>query len=91
MNIWKFPIDVGENLIDLPGYCPEILSVIEQATGLVLYALVDPASTVNCSYAVWVCGTGWDSCPISAKFIGTVPMRNGLVWHVFAKEYAVKE
>lgn len=84
MTIWKFVID-GEGLIEIP--CTHrCLSVGEQEGRIVMWAIVDP-TTRPVPKQISVIGTGWQGWTmdgINAKrFIGTVQMSDGLVFHVF--------
>lgn len=62
-----------------------ILSVAEQAGALCMWALVEPEGRER-THCIRIFGTGGPVHRSEAelgRFIGTVPMSNGLVWHVF--------
>lgn len=86
-TIWKFVLRItDEQSIDMPeGGCP--MSVGEQNGNLVLWAEVD-ASRPTRAFPIRIVGTG---NPFSGEVIhiGTVPMSNGLVWHVYGPLHRV--
>ena len=88
--IYKYPLvsEVEQQQIHLRKGS-EILSVMEQRGDIVLYARVDPASSLpEQRVTVWIYTTGSALyCPGEARFLGTVSLRGGgLVYHVFVEE-----
>lgn len=86
MTIWKFKVDPICNTIDDFPITHRILSVGEQDGDIMLWALVDPNGPAK-TKQLTVLGTGWHGHFMDGimekRFIGTVQMQNGLVWHVF--------
>lgn len=85
-TIWKYNLGGGANIFDIPrGY--EVLSVIEQHGGIVLYCLVDPIEEkVATQFTLVGTGQGLDNSVLDMNFIGTVAVQDGYtVWHVFEK------
>lgn len=88
MRIWKFELSITDvQEVDIP-FPARVLSVGNQRDELVLWALVDPDDELM-TVKIRIVGTGnpfdfelFDDAR-QAKFIGTVLMGNGLVWHVF--------
>lgn len=82
MKVFKYPIDLREwNYIDMP-IGAKILSLQVQADVPCIWALVEP-DMEHQTRKFLVVGTGHEVDPGSSKFIGTVQMANGLVWHIF--------
>lgn len=84
MTIWKFIID-GDGIIEIP-HTHRVLSVGEQDGRIIAWALVD-ANAPTIRKSLHVVGTGWKGWYLDGimtkRFIGTVQMSDGLVWHVF--------
>lgn len=88
LTIWKHQLPAGDDLVDLmlPAD-PVILSVAEQNGALMMWAQVDDTRPRR-ARRIFMCSS---SSPLNvteavgrgARFVGTVPMRNGLVWHVY--------
>lgn len=80
--IYKYELDiVDDQHVEMPS-CAQLLHVAEQRGILTLWALVDTASKL-CKRKIRVIGTGNPIGSGPGVYIGTVPMANGLVWHVF--------
>ena len=70
--------------INLPGSNVNPISVIEQNKKLVMYFETDYDSDCSVPVTVYVIGTGHIRSDLAtAKYIGTVAMTNGFVWHVY--------
>ncbi len=82
MRIYKYPLVViDEQVVSMP-IGAEILSVADQRGTLCLWVSCDPENSVV-SRHIRIIGTGHDFEYGDLKIIGTVPMSNGFVWHVF--------
>jgi hypothetical protein len=85
-NIFKYELTGTAIDIKMPDHS-EILSVGLQGDKIMVWALVNNAlPLVTKSFQVF--GTGWDISNLVAeklKFIGTVQMSDGLVFHVFER------
>lgn len=88
LTIWKHQLPAGDDAVDLmlPAD-PVILSVAEQNGALMMWAQVDDTRASR-PRRIFMCGTGralsiTEAVGRGARFVGTVPMRNGLVWHVY--------
>jgi hypothetical protein len=82
-TIWKYELaPMGVTSLDMPAGSL-VLHVGEQLGVPVLWALVEPSREIE-RRTVRVYGTGH---PITAdglgRYVGTVQMASGLVWHVF--------
>ncbi len=88
MKIYKYRLDQNETSLQsiaMPADA-KVLHVGEQYRELYVWALVNEHST-NVNYKFFVLGTGEsiDHLEMNSKFVGSVQMSNGLVWHVFYK------
>ena len=84
-QIWKYTISPKESLAMPKG--AEVLTVQTQNGDICLWALVDPQNKLEERYFE-VYGTGHDiycDMGIERKYIGTVQLNNGLVFHVFER------
>lgn len=82
LRIFKYPLVItDEQTFEVPGRF-EPLSVHEQDGTLTMWAEVDPDVPPMLT-KVWIAGTGHPLPDQLAPFVGTVPMSDGLVWHVF--------
>ena len=84
---YKIPI-VDVSTVDLP-IGSQILSAVEQAETIVMYAIVNTEITDTQKVTIRIIGTGnpIEESMSEFKFIGTVNMHKGLfIWHVFVKE-----
>jgi hypothetical protein len=82
-EIWKFPLTVGAQTIDLPTHS-RLLSVAAQGDDPVLWAVVVP-SNAKTKRKIFVAMTG-QSCDheLRGPFLGTVLLGGGnFVLHVF--------
>jgi hypothetical protein len=92
--VWKFTVQVptatGRSFVDLPEDA-ELLSVGGQGDEMVVWALVDPTHTPEQGYQATgprrliVANTGMEipGFPEGARFLGTVKIPNGIIWHVW--------
>lgn len=87
ITIHKYTLDIkGFQQIEIPGY-QQCLSVKRQRHTLVLYALVDTNPALRAiTLPVRIVGTGNTAEVEDYRFVNTVMMPNGLVWHVFVEE-----
>ena len=93
-KICKYELEIAdEQKINIPAFS-RILSVQAQHDKLCLWAVVETEMPLS-EIEILIVGTGnecpegcWDNPPIyNNKFLGTVQMHNGLVWHVFTRSY----
>lgn len=87
MTIWKFNLtDKDDDFVISIPHTHRILSVGEQDGHIVMWALVDP-NAPTMKKQMTVVGTGWQGYVmdgiLSKRFVGTVQMPDGLVFHVF--------
>ena len=82
-QIWKFPLDVGANDLEMPSN-PKFLHVGEQNGTLMVWALISTQAQVK-TISIDVVGTGHPAPSESeGMHIGTVIVQNGaFVWHAF--------
>lgn len=89
MIIGKFPLEiVDEQTLEIKGY-NGFLSVIEQKEKLVVYAFTNTNSEIINTIQIRIVGTGHSisgELQFNYAFLGTVAMKNSLVWHIFYKE-----
>ena len=99
MRILKYELEIKDRqTIPIGNGQARPLSAAEQNGKLMLWCMVKedffPAD-YKCSVVVDIVGTGHfhdDKCQIyKSDFVGTVVMRNGFVWHVFAREELPKD
>lgn len=88
MMIYKYPLAQDPTqlqLVSMPANA-KLLHVGEQYGELYAWAMVQPDAT-KVDYKFFVLGTGVsiDHLEMNVKFLGTVQMSSGLVWHVFYK------
>ena len=86
-KVYKYPIIITDRQVLTIPRGAQFLSIIQQADSIVLYALVDPDAPGK-PYEVFVRGTGTpidDSYLRFCDFVGTIEMRDGLVWHIFVE------
>ena len=95
--VYKYVLPTGGKTV-ITGWFTEILTVQKQRNNIVLWA-ENSLSKYNEKYNTFfpreerdkialeidVIGTGWDYENKDQKYIGTVQMDNGLVWHVYVK------
>ncbi len=81
-TIWKFPIKVGENVVEMPVGA-EVLSVQAQHGEPQMWALVRPGNDTEKRYFS-VFGTGHNVAVRVTKYIDTFQLHGGhFVGHVF--------
>lgn len=83
--IYKYVVEIFDlTWIDVPGGRggSSILSVGEQSGKLVVWIQVDPERREG-RVPFCIRGTGQTIDGTEGRFIGTVQMKSGLVWHVF--------
>jgi len=86
MKIHKYELKITESQkISISGCYASILSVAEQNGKLMTWVIVDEQIKHGARPSIYVeiVGTG-HSPPSQRRFIGTVVMSDGFVWHVFA-------
>lgn len=83
-KIFKYKIDPGHNLVLMPS-SSTVISAAEQMGFMVIWAIVDPQCK-PVEREIYAAGTGHDFHQRGMKFINTVQMPSGLVWHVFSDE-----
>lgn len=89
MMIYKYPLKqdpTALQYVEMPASAM-MLHVGEQYGELYVWAMVIPEAT-NVNYKFFVLGTGENigHLEMASKFLGSVQMSNGLVWHIFYKE-----
>lgn len=82
-QIWKYAVEVKDNQsIAMPSGAT-ILSIQEQHDQIQMWVLVDPKLPQE-ERKFKIYGTGHTIQYLAnMKFIQTIPMNNGFVWHVF--------
>ena len=80
LTIFKYPISVQENLIELPVGA-EILTIQLQNGEPYIWVKLDDEELDIEEHSFIVVGTGWNLGEIG-NYLGTY-QTNGLVWHVF--------
>ena len=85
MRILKQILDIADEAIyNLPGRNVKPLSVQEQRGTLVLYFMTDADEETVTQVKILIAGTGHERSDIAdARYLGTVMMSYGLVWHCF--------
>lgn len=82
MRIWKYQFDIADKVTIQMAVGAEILSVQMQDGVPTIWALCDPSAAIdNREFRVY--GTGHLCHSSASKFIGTLQLQNGLVFHVF--------
>lgn len=85
-RIFKYELKLDTvNIVSMPKGA-EVISVIEQNNGIVVYAIVDPDETQMVDKVFTIVGTGRDMTfdADDYVFLGTVSMFAGrYIWHVF--------
>jgi len=84
-TIYKYPLRIqGHQILELPKDQAQILHVGEQNGSITVWAIINTEQEEMESHNVWIYGTGHDiEDAEKLKHLGTVQMRDGLVWHVF--------
>jgi len=85
-RIFKYELKLDSvNIVAMPKGA-EVISVIEQNNGIMVYAIVDPNETKMVDKVFTIVGTGRDMTfdADDYVFLGTVSMFEGrYIWHVF--------
>lgn len=85
-RIFKYELKLDSvNIVAMPKGA-EVISVIEQNNGIMVYAIVDPNETKMEDKVFTIVGTGRDMTfdADDYVFLGTVSMFEGrYIWHVF--------
>lgn len=89
MKIFKYPLvqdPTSLQTVEMPDNAL-MLHAGEQYGELYVWAMVIPEAT-KVNYKFFVIGTGenMDHLEMSCKFLNSVQMSNGLVWHIFFKD-----
>lgn len=82
MEIWKFPLQVGQTLVDNMPARARVLTVQMQNDKPTLWALVDPSQFPE-TREFYAIGTGNPILRPDLVYIGTVQDFYRFVWHVF--------
>jgi hypothetical protein len=88
VRIWKYPLKItDEQDVLIPRrYRARSVGLQDGGAQLVMWVHVDE-SFERIPVRVYVVGTGNPAnVPLTTRFIGTVQMPNGFVWHVFVEE-----
>jgi hypothetical protein len=80
-TIWKYPLKVGTNEVELPFLHQPVGFGHQEGVGLVMWAEVVPDSPQK-PYRFDVIGTGFD-VPAGGEHVATV-QAHGFVWHLYA-------
>ena len=83
---YKLNYDQSQKVILPPD--AKILAVGAQGDDIFIWAMVDPMDIPTSTRCIEIYGTGHDIPDTDLyvrNYLGTVHMRNGLVWHVFEK------
>lgn len=86
-RIFKYPLKIEDEQIVLIGGGGRVLSVGVQDNRLFVWALVDQSYSAAPVH-FYIVGTGNPANHVAShmRFIGTVQMPSGLVWHVFVED-----
>ena len=85
MVIYKYELKITDKQnIEIGGLMPCGFSVNEQNGKLMMWVQLDEDYPGSFNLDVDIIGTG-NTYQTEGKFIGTVLMSNGAVWHIFAK------
>lgn len=79
-QIWKFPLEIGANIIPMPVGARIVHAHMQNGVAC-LWALVDP-SEPKVARSFHVAGTGWDVDGQRMQYVGTVH-GGAFVWHIF--------
>jgi hypothetical protein len=93
-SIYKYSLEITDyQKLTLPVGA-EIMAVKEVGGELVLYAVVDTDPTSEkFALGIFIFGTGQPLSQMNLRdleYLDTVPMSNGLVWHVYFESKAIK-
>jgi hypothetical protein len=87
-EIWKYDIRADATVVVQMPKGAQVLSVVNQNDGIVVYALVDTLEKKTEGYTFVTIGTGYevDINTSVYRFVGTVVTNQGKrVWHVFMR------
>lgn len=80
-KIYEYTLNlVDKQVIEIPSRT--ILSVMEQANRIVVYAIHEP-NIVPIKYEFTIIGTGDTINSSHSSFLGTVKMHHALIFHIF--------
>lgn len=99
-SIYRYPLEITDTQYVAIPYAAHTLSVACVRGELSLYALVDaPDAAIRAEdegdptlvhtktqLRITIVGTGHQIAELPSRFLGTVAMPSGLVWHVFSDE-----
>lgn len=84
--IYKYELEIKQaQVINIKGYS-KILKVAEQNERLFIWVSIDPESELIFTSTILIFGTGIEINETQSercKYLDTVLMSSGLVWHVF--------
>jgi hypothetical protein len=83
-TIWKYILVIIDEQIIHISINHRFLTVAEQNGHLVLWVMIEQGMGF-CPATILIRGTGNPLTGREGQHLGTVVMRNGLVWHVFNK------
>ncbi len=88
--IWKFKVRPGDTPGPVEVEMPRGAEIISfgiqdglQGDGPVVWALVDPAATMDGARRIWLVPTGWGALPPELRHVGTATDSFGVVIHAF--------
>lgn len=88
--IYKYPIEIGSNDIELPKNSIILHFGIDGTELPFIWVLIDTKEEEGETIHLKCVGTGWDLDEIlgdsNYAYIGTTVMSNGLVWHLLEVE-----
>lgn len=80
-TIHKYTLGVTDTQVILMPINAEIVSIQNQNDTITLWAIVDTNTNIEqVTFSIY--GTGHPITGMDERYIGTVQMDNGLVWHV---------
>lgn len=82
-TIWKYQLTTAGQIEMVKG--AKVLSVGHQNDEIMIWAEADDNTTETEIRHFNVVGTGWGTDDHPGKFIDTVILDNGLVWHIYEK------
>lgn len=85
-KIYKYLLDVNNNVTTIMKVGAKILCVHEQHGDIYLWALIDADEALeDRHFIIYPTGGLQTDIPKSFTYIDTVHISNGLVWHVFER------
>ena len=89
-TIYKYPISIGSNNIDLPKNSTILHFGMDDTGYPCIWVLIDTKEEEGETIHLKCIGTGWDLDEIlgdsNYAYIGTTIMSNGFVWHLLEVE-----